>query len=81
MAPTGKRSIKPGWVRRTGSNLIAIGFGVEVMLFLWAFSRGMNAGKPDDWAINVAVKWGFVFSSLFWIGCFLWIVGGARCNE
>ena len=70
--------MRPGWIRRRGSDLIALGFGVPIMFFTWPLTRGLGSGVTDNSAIQRAVHWSLYFAPLLWIGVALWIVGGTK---
>ncbi len=77
----GKIKMKPGWVRRRGSDLIAIGLGVPFMLFLWAMTRGLSGGGPETPAINRAVQLSPYFFPMFFIGVALRFFGARNTSR
>ncbi len=67
--------MRPGWVRRGGSDLIAIGLGVPILLMGFA---GTHSDIFRSLTIENAVRWSFYISPIFEVGLVLWIFGGPK---
>lgn len=70
--------MKQSRLRRLGSNLIAIGFGVPLMLMMWAERNGMATGLRDSAGMDRALFWTEWLSPLVAIGAVLWMCGGRK---
>jgi hypothetical protein len=66
-------NMKPGWLRRRGSEFIAISLGVAAILAMWLLAR-----RSDPVTAERIMRWGGYCALPFMLGVLLWLRGAKK---